>query len=76
MESNASVINYTVSRCSTRGESEEKCSGKKRCKQEIHPGFETQGRHPKQGNHWPYKRTLLPLEIKKKKKERTRVFGI
>ena len=35
---------YTVSRCWTSVESEEKCAGKKVCKWEIHPGFETQGR--------------------------------
>ena len=36
---------YTVSRCHTRDESEEWHVLKKACKQEIHPGFETQGRH-------------------------------
>ena len=33
-----------IGRCSTRGESEEWHEGKKECKQEIQPSFETQGR--------------------------------
>ena len=35
---------YTVSRCCTRGESEDH-TGEKACRKGIHPGFETQGRH-------------------------------
>ena len=35
---------YTVSRCHIRGESEEYRAGKRMCKPEIHPVFETQNK--------------------------------
>ena len=35
-------------------------AGEKACKQGIHPGFEIQGRHPKQAYQWPHKKDLCP----------------
>ena len=66
-----------VGRCRTRGESEEKCAGKKACKR-VHPGFETQGRrHQKSETGVPVapQKGHVSSKIKKKKKKKESIWA-
>ena len=61
---------YTVSRCLTRGESEDHTS-KKACKKQSTLALKPRAdvtRSPKQGYQWPHKKDLCPSEIFKKNK--------
>ena len=59
-----------LSRCHTRGESEDHTSEKARkgSSQALKPSANVI-RSPKQGNQWPYKKDLCPQKLKKKTKK-------
>ena len=56
----AAKLTTVVSRCRTKGESEDH-TVEKACKQGIHPGIETQGQHHQEskiGYQWPHKKNF------------------